>query len=80
MFMEEWIHILQGCGEECPVEHKKSIHFVKHNVHDEYDDLTDIAQFYSIRHVPLFSFFVVRFHNPTQSSTELINCKVVSYI
>jgi thiol-disulfide isomerase/thioredoxin len=29
-----------GCGEECPVEHKKSIHFVKHNVHDEYDDLT----------------------------------------
>ncbi|CAK9861728.1 unnamed protein product [Sphagnum jensenii] len=47
-----------GCGEECPVEHKKSIHFVKHNVHDEYDDLTDIAQFYSIRHVPLFSFFV----------------------
>jgi hypothetical protein len=40
MVMEEWIHMLQGCGEECPVEHKKSIHFVKHNVHDEYDDLT----------------------------------------
>ncbi|KAH9545497.1 hypothetical protein CY35_12G050900 [Sphagnum magellanicum] len=29
-----------GCGEECHVEHEKSIHFVKHNVHDEYDDLT----------------------------------------
>jgi hypothetical protein len=40
MVMEEWIDLLQGCGEECPVEHEKSIHFVKHNVHDEYDDLT----------------------------------------
>jgi hypothetical protein len=40
MVMEEWIHMLQGCGEECHVEHEKSIHFVKHNVHDEYDDLT----------------------------------------
>ncbi|CAM6083368.1 unnamed protein product [Calypogeia fissa] len=48
----------RGCGEECPVEGEKGILFIKHNVRDDYDDLTDLARFYSIRTVPMFSFFV----------------------
>ncbi|KAL3684488.1 hypothetical protein R1sor_002510 [Riccia sorocarpa] len=48
----------RGCGEECAVENEKGVMFIKHNVRDEYDDLTDLARFYSIRSVPMFSFFV----------------------
>ncbi|KAL2652648.1 hypothetical protein R1flu_020776 [Riccia fluitans] len=48
----------RGCGDECSVQNENGVLFIKHNVRDEYDDLTDLARFYSIRSVPMFSFFV----------------------
>eukprot|EP01018_Ginkgo_biloba_P001208 Gb_34486 [translate_table: standard] len=46
------------CGEECSIGDDPAVIFVKHNVRDQYDELTDLARFYSIRSVPMFSFFV----------------------
>lgn len=48
----------KGCGDECHVNEAIGVVFVKHNVRDEYDELTDLARFYSIRAVPMFSFFM----------------------
>lgn len=49
----------KGCGEECEVEGEPgSVRFIKHNVRDEYDDLTDVARFYKIKVVPMFTFFM----------------------
>eukprot|EP00898_Chlorokybus_atmophyticus_P000017 jgi/Chlat1/1015/Chrsp109S01444 len=43
-----------GGGGESDID---PVSFVKHNVRDEYDDLTDIAQLYGIKVVPMFAFF-----------------------
>ncbi|GLJ29499.1 hypothetical protein SUGI_0581500 [Cryptomeria japonica] len=48
----------KGCGEECMVDDDLRVVFVKHNIRDQYDELTDLARFYSIRSVPMFSFFM----------------------
>lgn len=48
----------KGCGEECSVGDELGVVFIKHNIKDQYDELTDLARFYSIRSVPMFSFFV----------------------
>lgn len=49
----------RGCGEQCDVDgHQGSVKYLKHNVRDEYDDLTDVARFYRIKMVPMFTFFM----------------------
>eukprot|EP00897_Mesotaenium_endlicherianum_P007161 jgi/Mesen1/6473/ME000330S05491 len=49
----------KGCGEACDVEgHEGSVRYIKHNVRDDYDELTDLANMYKIRAVPMFSFFM----------------------
>lgn len=64
----------KGCGEECSVGGE--VVFIKHNIKDQYDELTDLARFYSIRSVPMFSFFVdgcrVR-QFPTRDGRQLEN-------
>lgn len=48
-----------GCGEHCVVDgHQGRVKYLKHNVRDEYDDLTDVARFYKIKMVPMFTFFM----------------------
>ncbi|XP_024534646.1 thioredoxin-like 4, chloroplastic [Selaginella moellendorffii] len=56
----------RGCSsDECVAdpqeddEHsdESQIVFVKHNVLDDYDELTDLAEFYSVSSVPLFAIF-----------------------
>ncbi len=32
--------------------------FLKHNIRDDFDDLTDVARLYGIRAVPCFVFFI----------------------
>lgn len=32
--------------------------FLKHNIRDDFDDLTDVARLYGVRAVPCFVFFV----------------------
>ena len=34
------------------------VRFLKHNVRDDFDDLTDVARLYGVRAVPCFVFFV----------------------
>eukprot|EP00850_Spirogloea_muscicola_P001258 SM000004S15128 [mRNA] locus=s4:1378532:1379919:- [translate_table: standard] len=50
----------RGCGEVCVADDGEGVNvrFVKHNVRDDYDDLSDLAKFYCIRSVPTFSFFM----------------------
>ncbi|KAI5064447.1 hypothetical protein GOP47_0021117 [Adiantum capillus-veneris] len=47
----------KGCEDSCPVDDSWGIIFLKHNVRDDYDELTDLARFYAIRVVPSFTFF-----------------------
>ena len=42
---------LQACSQRAGVK------FLKHNVRDEFDDVTDIARLYRIKNVPCFVFF-----------------------
>ena len=32
--------------------------FLKHNIRDDFDDLTDVARLYGVRAVPCFVFFI----------------------
>lgn len=41
---------LQACSQRAGVK------FLKHNVRDEFDDITDIARLYRIKNVPCFVF------------------------
>jgi len=34
------------------------VRFLKHNIRDEFDDLTDVAAFYRVKSVPSFLFLV----------------------
>lgn len=34
------------------------VRFLKHNIRDDFDDLTDVARLYGIRAVPCFLFFI----------------------
>ena len=34
------------------------VRFLKHNIRDDFDDLTDVARLYGIRAVPCFVFFI----------------------
>ena len=43
---------LQACGQLAGVR------FLKHNIRDDFDDLTDVARLYGVRSVPCFVFFV----------------------
>lgn len=48
----------KGCQDSCSVDGGRGLVFLKHNVRDEYDELTDLARFYAIRSVPVFTFFM----------------------
>ena len=41
----------------CKAGKSGGVVFAKHNVRDEYDELTDVAQLYGIKVVPMFAFF-----------------------
>lgn len=43
------------CSQAC--NQRAGVKFLKHNVRDEFDDITDIARLYRIKHVPCFVFF-----------------------
>jgi hypothetical protein len=34
------------------------VRFLKHNIRDDFDDLTDVARLYSVRAVPCFVFYI----------------------
>lgn len=34
------------------------VRFLKHNIRDDFDDLTDVARLYGVRAVPCFVFFI----------------------
>eukprot|EP00270_Netrium_digitus_P007807 TRINITY_DN2290_c1_g2_i4.p1 TRINITY_DN2290_c1_g2~~TRINITY_DN2290_c1_g2_i4.p1 ORF type:complete len:122 (-),score=27.66 TRINITY_DN2290_c1_g2_i4:237-602(-) len=34
------------------------VRFLKHDVRDEYDDVSEIARFYKVKAVPMFAFFI----------------------
>ena len=44
--------VLQSGGQMAGVR------FLKHNIRDDFDDLTDVARLYRIRAVPCFVFFI----------------------
>ena len=37
---------------------REGVLFLKHNIRDEFDDVSDVARWYRIKHVPCFTFFV----------------------
>ena len=46
--------------------------FLKHNVRDQFDDVTDIARLYRIRSVPTFVFMV--------GGAQVCNCRMCSNV
>ncbi|KAJ7515208.1 hypothetical protein O6H91_22G005700 [Diphasiastrum complanatum] len=73
----------RGCSEECIVEEENGVIYVKHNVLDEYDDMTDLATLYSIRSVPMFAFFkngalVEQFPTRDRRKLEQAICRLLS--
>ena len=51
------VYILESfnAGQAC--SQRAGVRFLKHNVRDEFDDVTDIARLYRIKNVPCFVFF-----------------------
>lgn len=47
-------HYTEICQEAC--SQRAGVKFLKHNVRDEFDDITDIARLYRIKNVPCFVF------------------------
>ena len=50
--MHDWLRLLQSGGQMAGVR------FLKHNIRDDFDDLTDVARLYGVRAVPCFVFFI----------------------
>ena len=52
MICMHWLRLLQSGGQMAGVR------FLKHNIRDDFDDLTDVARLYGVRAVPCFVFFI----------------------